>query len=153
MVDEDTKEKIKAFASGALPGLLGFAFHRALSSGTSEAQIDRELAEKYGEIAEEMRKEKRKSKKAVEEGAKPGVSPARAYRKELESRGDACGLCLEILKRLEDKPPEMQATGVPQIAEAEGAARSGASKDELKEIMSRSDVLKGVLMEMKGGGS
>ena len=54
-----------------------------------------------------------------------------------------------MLRKLEDKPPEMQAMGVPQIAEAEGASQSGASKEELKEIMSKSDVLKSVLMEMR----
>jgi len=142
------EEKIKAIISGASGSVAASLFH--FLSAREEAEITRELGDKYGEIAEEMKEERRKSEEVVGEKAESGVSPARAYRRELESRGNACGICLQMLRRLEEKPPEMQAMGVPQIAEAEGASRSGADVDELKEIMSRSDVLKKILLEMKG---
>jgi len=141
------EEKIKAIIGGASGSVAASLFH--FLSAREEAEITRELGDKYGEIAEEMKEERRKSEEVVGEKAESGVSPARAYRRELESRGNVCGICLQMLRRLEDKPPEMQAMGVPQIAEAEGASQSGASKEELKEIMSKSDVLKSVLMEMR----
>lgn len=141
----DKIREIVVAASRRLPGPLISYF------GTKEeAEIDRELAEKYGEVAENMREERGRSKKVVEKKAESGVSPATAYRRELESRGDACGICLNMLRRLEEKSLEMQAMGVPQVAEAEGASRSGADVDELKDIMSRSDVLKEILLEMRG---
>jgi len=37
------------------------------------------------------------------------------------------------------------------VAEAEGASRSDADVDELVDIMSRSSVLKDILLEMKEG--
>jgi len=141
------EEKIKAIIGGASGSVAASLFH--FLSAREEAEITRELGDKYGEIAEEMKEERRKSEEVVGEKAESGVSPARAYRRELESRGNVCGICLQMLRKLEDKPPEMQAMGVPQIAEAEGASQSGASKEELKEIMSKSDVLRSVLMEMR----
>lgn len=142
-MDDKAKEIVVA-AFRRLPGPLISYF------GTKEeAEIDRELAEKYGEVAEKMGEERSRSEKIVKEKAESGVSPAKAYRKELESRGDACGICLEMLRRLEEKPLELQAMGVPKIAEAEGANRSGADVGELKDIMSKSDVLKKILLEMK----
>jgi len=141
------KDKIKAIIGGASGSVAASLFH--FLSAREEAEITRELGDKYGEIAEEMKEERKKSEEVVGEKAESGVSPARAYRRELESRGNVCGICLQMLRKLEDKPPEMQAMGVPQIAEAEGASQSGASKEELKEIMSKSDVLKSVLMEMR----
>jgi len=144
MVDKD---KIKAIIGGASGGVAASLFH--FLSAREEAEITRELGDKYGEIAEEMKEERSKSEEVAKEGVESGVSPATAYRRELESRGNPCGICLEMLRRLEEKPLELQAMGVPQVAEAEGASNSGASVDELKKIMSKSDVLKNVLVEMK----
>jgi len=140
------KRQLVSLLSKVSPKLAKFMINRNVTS--EKIAITENLVEKYGEIAEDMKEGKERSEEVVE-GSPEGTSPATAYRRELESRGNPCGICLEMLRRLDEKPLELQAIGVPQIAEAEGASRSGAYVDELKDIMSKSDVLKNVLLEMK----
>lgn len=137
------KQRIIRFLSKAAPELVQAGYHRF--STPTDAKISEGLAEKYGKIADEMRERGGPPKPE----SKPEVNPAEVYRKRLESGDSPCGICIEMLKRMEDLPLNEQVEGVTAVGEAEGAARAGADVDELKRIMKENDVLRNVLVNLK----
>jgi len=140
---EEIVRNVRSFIDGASPKLIRLMAGRIVQGESEEIKARRELAEKYGEIAEKMGEERGAG---TTEG--PKVSPARSYRKKIEESAAPCGICIQMLRKLEEKPLEMQMLGTLGVAEAEGAAKGDATTEELKEIMGENTVLKQILVEM-----
>jgi len=142
-MDPNIKRGLFVMASESVPIALSEVF-------TSGETPEEKLAKKYGEIAQKMGKQEKKKQPEKER-----YNIANYYRNKLMmSKEEPCGLCIRILEKLSERPLDEQMDAVPYVAEAEGASEAGGDIEQLKEIMSESDVLREIIKEVlveKGG--
>lgn len=108
-------------------------------------KIHKKRAESYKKLSEDL-KEKDTSSGGQNEYREKG--PANVYRIKLMNQGETCGICMDMLERLQDEPIDVQTVGVTGIAELYSAMDSGADTDRLKEIFGQNQVLQELLEDM-----